>query len=250
MYVIISVMKYTTTDVKKLGTILGVYAHPDDECWTAGGLLAAACENGQRVVCVTATRGDAGQTADETRWPKARLADIREQELSASLAALGDIEHHWLEYADGTLETVENTRPVQQISELIAQINPDTILTFGPDGLTGHPDHSTVYEWAQAAKQHTGSKAQLLMVVEAAEKYATSGKVLDDFANVFWKTNQPRTATTDEADVCLMLPSDLLDKKMAALKAHTSQMQRLFAEPTVLAALRDHASYEYFMRAD
>jgi LmbE family N-acetylglucosaminyl deacetylase len=37
------------------GTILSIWAHPDDETYLAGGVMAAASANGQRVVCVTAT---------------------------------------------------------------------------------------------------------------------------------------------------------------------------------------------------
>ena len=48
----------TSDDVAELGTILGIWAHPDDEAYLSGGLMALARDNGQRVVCVTATRGE------------------------------------------------------------------------------------------------------------------------------------------------------------------------------------------------
>ena len=52
--------------MKDLGTILGVWAHPDDEGYLSAGIMAQAMRNGQRVVCVTATRGEA---ADPEQWP-------------------------------------------------------------------------------------------------------------------------------------------------------------------------------------
>jgi len=92
-------------DVKKLGTIMSLWAHPDDETFSAAGLLSMAGINGQRVICVTSTRGGKG-TQDETKWPKKDLEKIRTNEMIKSLAYLGDIEHEWLNYKDGECESV------------------------------------------------------------------------------------------------------------------------------------------------
>ena len=56
------------SDVGALGTILGIWAHPDDEAYLSGGLMALARDTGSRVVCVTATRGELG-TPDPRAWP-------------------------------------------------------------------------------------------------------------------------------------------------------------------------------------
>src|SRR5947209_18653369 len=85
--------------VQGLGTIVGVWAHPDDEAYLSAGLMAAAVEAGNRVVCVTATRGEHG-TYDPESWPPERLARARERELLASLGAIGVREHDWLPYHD------------------------------------------------------------------------------------------------------------------------------------------------------
>src|SRR6185369_15253236 len=78
----------TSDDVAALGTILGVWAHPDDEAYLSGGLMALARDNGQRVVCVTATRGERG-TPDPVAWPPERLAEERTRELARCLSILG-----------------------------------------------------------------------------------------------------------------------------------------------------------------
>ena len=78
----------TSTDVAELGTILGIWAHPDDEAYLSGGLMAMARDNGQRVVCVTATRGELG-TPDPVAWPPDRLAAERTREMARCLAVLG-----------------------------------------------------------------------------------------------------------------------------------------------------------------
>lgn len=137
----------TTGDVAGLGTVLGIWAHPDDEMYLSRGIMAAAAEAGSRVVVITATRGERG-TDDPTRWPPARLAPLRTRELVASLAVLdggcGHIEHIFLGdrtgscYLDGALGHGSTDRAVAELATLIDDIAPDTILTFGPDGMTGH----------------------------------------------------------------------------------------------------------------
>ena len=88
------------SDVAGLGTVLGIWAHPDDEAYLSGGLMALASDLGSRVVCVTATRGELG-TPDPETWPPQRLAAERSVELVRCLEVLGVSEHHWLGYRDG-----------------------------------------------------------------------------------------------------------------------------------------------------
>jgi len=77
-----------------------VWGHPDDEAYLSAAIMAVAADNGQRVVCVTATRGELG-TSDPETWPPEKLAAERTRELEACLATLGVTEHHWLDYPDG-----------------------------------------------------------------------------------------------------------------------------------------------------
>src|SRR4051795_8775747 len=70
------------TNAVDLGTVLGIWAHPDDEASLSAGLMPAASDAGQRVVCVTATLGEHG-TDDPQRWPPPRLARVRTHETRA-----------------------------------------------------------------------------------------------------------------------------------------------------------------------
>ena len=96
-------------DAARLGTVLGIWAHPDDEAFLSAGLMAAARDTGHRVVCVTATLGERG-TGDPAGWPPGRLAAVRKHELRASLAALDVTEHHLLGLADGALAALGEER--------------------------------------------------------------------------------------------------------------------------------------------
>ena len=125
-----------TSDVD-LGTLLGVWAHPDDETYLMAGLMARGVRNGARVVCVTATRGEEG-TWDPARWPPAELGKVREAELMACLAVLGVDEHTWLDYHDGSCAAVDPAEGTARVQAIVEDVRPDSILTFGPDGMTGH----------------------------------------------------------------------------------------------------------------
>src|SRR5690606_17765001 len=114
-------------DAAPWGTILGVWAHPDDEAYLSAGLMALAVEAGNRVVCVTATRGERG-TDDPGRWPPERLARRRSEELAASLAALGVAEHRWLDHADGSCAAVSPAAAAAQVADLIDEVRPDTVV--------------------------------------------------------------------------------------------------------------------------
>ena len=93
-----------------VGSVLGVWGHPDDEAYLSAGLMALAVDAGRRVVCVTATAGEAGFPDDDARSVDARVA-VRQAEMAASLAELGVAEHHWLGYGDGRCAEVPTRTP-------------------------------------------------------------------------------------------------------------------------------------------
>ena len=126
------------------GPILGIWAHPDDEAFLSAGLMAQAASEGERVVCVTATRGELG-VQDAERWPPDQLARIRENELYESMRILGVGEHRWLDYPDGGCHLVDEEEAVARLVAVVHGCAADlSVLTFGPDGMTAHQDHMAV----------------------------------------------------------------------------------------------------------
>src|SRR5689334_19316969 len=120
-------------DVAKLGSILSIWAHPDDETFLAGGLMAAAVDLGQPVTCVSATAGEGG-TSDPVVWPPERLGQVRRWEAAAAMAILGVTDHRVLGLPDGGLADLDPQAPVERLAAMMAELMPETILTFGPDG--------------------------------------------------------------------------------------------------------------------
>ncbi|MET0419563.1 MAG: PIG-L family deacetylase [Actinoplanes sp.] len=214
-------------DVGKLGTILGVWAHPDDEAYLSGGLMALASDAGSRVVCVTATRGELG-TADPQRWPPARLAAERTGELARCLEILGVTEHHWLGYRDGECAAVPPAEPVARLSELIAEVQPDTVVTFGPDGNTGHPDHRAVGGWAASAFDRAAPAGARLLRSAVTEGWARRWRTVHDRFQVF-APGYPITRSEHELALHLRLDPATVARKARALAAQQTQTGGLIA---------------------
>jgi LmbE family N-acetylglucosaminyl deacetylase len=215
----------TPDDAQRLGTVLGVWAHPDDEAYLSGSLMALARRSGNRVVCATATAGELG-TPDPVSWPPARMAALRRHELAASLAALGVVEHHWMGYDDGTCAAVPVARAVHQIIEIWDEVRPDTVVTFGPDGVTGHPDHQALWRWVTAAWIATGREARLLCAT-TTERFAAEHADLHDRFDVFLDPDLPVRTAEDDVALSVEPAPAVLDQKLAALRAQASQTAAL-----------------------
>jgi len=124
--------------------LLGVFAHPDDETVCAGATLAKYASAGAEVRVVSLTKGGAGQIRDASAATRSTLKAVREKELDAAGVELGLTETKCLDYPDGGLHGIDSRTLVRLASELISEINPDVVITFGPDGFSGHSDHIAV----------------------------------------------------------------------------------------------------------
>ncbi len=220
-------MKRITTpaDIKSLGTILSVWAHPDDESFSCAGIMATAVKNGQKVICVTATKGEAG-VQDPKRWPPEKLADVRTQEMLAALKELGITEHFWLGYKDGHCHEVPVEEGTARVKKFIDRYRPDTILCFGPEGMTGHPDHQAVSHWAtQAAKS---MKINVYYAVEEQHRYDKYMKEADKKFNIYFNIDKPPLKLAASCDIAFTLPKETVHCKCKALKAMPSQTEKMF----------------------
>ncbi|MEV0705940.1 PIG-L deacetylase family protein [Nocardia aurea] len=217
----------TVHELPGTGPVLGIWAHPDDEVYLSGGLMAAARDSGRRVVCVTATRGEHG-TADPQRWPPARLARVRTAELRASLAALGVTEHHHLDLPDGDCAAAPFDAVVARLSAIAAEVRPEVVLTFGPDGFTGHPDHRIVSAWAGATRDLAAPRARLLYARGTADFFDTWRDLYARLA-MFDGDDLPARARNDELAVELHLDDAAADRKLVALRAQATQTADLLA---------------------
>jgi LmbE family N-acetylglucosaminyl deacetylase len=213
-------------DVSELGTILGVWAHPDDETYLSGGLMTCALDTGAKVVCATATRGEAG-SQDEARWPVDQLVGIREAELEAALAFLGPIDHRWLEFIDGACDQVAQETGVDRVAALVKEVEPDTVLTFGAEGMTGHPDHKAVHRWTKEAFSRFARSGARLFYATTTPEWAQDFLPIAEPFNIYYEPDTPPVTPRPELGIDLPFDGDVLDKKWNALVAQTSQTESL-----------------------
>lgn len=207
-------------DISWLGTTLTVWAHPDDETYLSGGLSATLRDNGLRVVCVTATRGEAGGPVgdDEARI---RLAHVRSQEMEQALEVLDVREHEWLDFPDGGCARVDPAIAVARLIEVVDRVRPDTVVTFGPEGHTGHPDHRAVSHWVDEAIKGSVTAPRLLHVVVTEVQLAVDPALNDDFG--VFEEGRPRVCEPSELALSLELNGDMLRRKVDALLRQPSQ---------------------------
>lgn len=212
-------------DIKQLGTIMFVGAHPDDESFTSAGLLSAAVSNNQIVVCVTATMGEKG-VQDESRWPVIDLADIRTAEMEQVMQLIGVKYYHCLGYSDGHCVNVSIEEAVSKIDEFIDKYHVDTIITFGPDGLSGHVDHQTVSGWVNQAVLNRGDEVSVYQVVQPKVLYEYM-KEADEKYDIFFNIDEPPLVDEITSDIYFTLSPDLSDKKFSILTSMPSQYDKL-----------------------
>ena len=133
--------------------VLGVFAHPDDETFCAGGTFARCAGQGAEIMVVSATRGQAGQIRDAAAGNRRTIGAVREAELRLACERLGVTKVRCLDHVDGTLADAELSALVDEVTEVICEFRPDVVITFGPDGGYGHPDHVTISAVTTAACQ-------------------------------------------------------------------------------------------------
>ncbi len=153
------------------GGLLLVHAHPDDECFATGGLIARSIAEGRRVDLVVCTGGEEGEIHDPDLDPdeaRSRLGEIRSGELECSAASLrgtgpGELHLHRLGYRDsGMIDTPSNSHPeafwgadldqaTGRLVPIIRAARPAVMVTYDANGNYGHPDHINAHRVAVAA---------------------------------------------------------------------------------------------------
>lgn len=128
-------------------TLLVILAHPDDESFPMGGTLAKYAAEGVHVSLICATRGEAGIPGLS---PQA-TGKLRELELHAAAAALGLAEVRFLGYHDSQLAQADPNQAMGQLAKVMREIQPQAVVTFGPDGISGHPDHLAIHRFTTQA---------------------------------------------------------------------------------------------------
>ncbi len=218
-------MTRATTEIHFPRRLLGVWSHPDDEAYLSAGLMARTVDAGGSVTLLTVTDGEAGFAEDDPRTAPER-AEQRRAELRSAMAVIGVADVRRLGVADGRVDGVPDQFLVAQVVDVIRDVRPDVIVTFGPDGITGHPDHVATARVATRAwlEARTGE----LWYAAKTETWLDEWRQLHDEFGV-WMTEEPTGVAEADLEMVVDLAGADLARKRAVLAAHTSQTEGLSA---------------------
>jgi LmbE family N-acetylglucosaminyl deacetylase len=237
-----------------------VVAHPGDEAFGFGGAIARAAAAGAYVVVVCATRGafDARLSrkspapGGKNRDPKydavvwRNLDTVREDELRRSVALLGVRVLRMLDYAEGDLSDIDFEQLVSRIVEPIRMHRPEVILTFGPDGVTGDPDHVVLSRAVSEAFLAAGRPLAYEDDIEedqVAWRAAKLYQLVVPSSQVASTELSPLTdgyGSADDAATLTLELGELAELKLAAIGRHVTQTGSAGAFSGWSAGARDH----------
>lgn len=261
--------------------LMAVHAHPDDECITTGGVLAAAAAAGHRTAVVTCTGGELGQVVGEGMVEaevRPRLAAVRRQELAAALALLGAGAPRTLGYRDSGMLGTDGNYDVRSfwrahfdeaVGAVVAEIRsfrPDVLVSYDAFGVYGHPDHVQTSRVAMAAVEAAAvgplhpqagpawrvRKVYQSTVPRSFMAMANAALGARGMPSPFGDETDPSAlaiGTPDEHVTTTVDVRDHLATKLAALRAHRSQVGRDSFFLNLPADLEDLAfGVEWFVR--
>lgn len=231
------------------GRLLALFAHPDDESYGPAGSLVEAADSGQAVRVVIATRGEAGSLGISKQYEPHDLARIRQQELQDAAAILG-VEAFLLGWPDKGVSAVDHESAVAALVHEIRLFRPDSLLTFHPNGLSGHPDHIAMTALALAA-EHASADSSFRPELGAAWKTPDHWhySIPESKALAVSHFRQMRTVPDEAVDEIVDVSRYTTRKEQACL-AHVTQRDFHRQLLGARGGLHEFWSREHLVRAD
>ncbi|MEK9200355.1 MAG: PIG-L deacetylase family protein [Patescibacteria group bacterium] len=186
-----------------MSTIVGVFAHPDDEAFGPGGTIAKLAKtNDVHLICVT--DGNHGEKG---------LKSIRNQELISSAKILGVKNVIFFDFADGELSNNSYHSLESQLKTELDKLTPKTVITFHPNGVSGHIDHMVV----TSVIDHLFPKLNYLKKIMYYAMRDLERKEIGDYF-----VHMPAGLSKDQADEVVDVSQEWL-QFVNAVRAHKSQ---------------------------
>ena len=248
-----------------MATAVFFHAHPDDEAIGTGGTMARAAKEGHRVVLVSATRGEYGETPEGLLRAGETLAERRSEELATACEILGVARYEFLGYIDsGYFDRPENKAPdnfansdleaaARRLANLLIEEKADVLTFYDEDGIYRHIDHIKVNRVGVRAAEIAGTKRVYLStlnrdaITALLHRGESLGMQVDDELIEMSKTiGVPEARITTSIDV-----REYLDQKRRAMAAHRSQI----SETSFFLSMPPEAfslmwGTEWYVRAD
>jgi LmbE family N-acetylglucosaminyl deacetylase len=211
-------------------SVLAVVAHPDDESFGLGAVLAGFAAAGARAAVLSFTHGE----ASTLHGVEGDLATLREAELRAAAAQLGLADVVLSSHADGALGQVDLSTLEHEIESVVDGTLAQGLLVFDPSGITGHPDHQRATEAAVAVGVRRG-----LGVLAWTLPEEVAARLRDDTGAPF--------AGHDAAVIDITLAVDRA-AQLRAIDCHPSQAVPGSVLWTRLALMGDHECLRWLVR--
>jgi LmbE family N-acetylglucosaminyl deacetylase len=216
--------------------LLAIFAHPDDETFRPGGTLALLAQHGVRVEVLTFTHGEAGSCGDPPLCTPEELPAMRERELRCACDQLGIKEPYLLDYVDGRLPEADAETMITQILSAVNELRPQILMSFGSDGLSGHPDHIAVGQWTNEAFRRTEGIVALYTVAVPQSLAKKLGM------------RQIRPVADDVIALSVDV-STVWETKLAAMRCYATQVSSSPMMGVPVERQRLFFGREYFVRA-
>lgn len=226
--------------------ILLVHAHPDDETINNGATMALYAARGAQVTLVTCTRGEEGEVlvpglSHLASSHEDGLGAHREIELANAMIALGVSDHRFLgSFRDsGMMGTDSNNRPdvfwqadldtaAQLLVSIIDEVKPHILITYDEIGGYGHPDHIKAHLVAMRASELSKWQIKKIYWNTMPKSVIAAGiAAMKEIGSDFFGTDNVDDipfAKEDSFVTTLIDANEFVDAKMAAMKAHETQI--------------------------
>ncbi|MPZ79488.1 MAG: N-acetyl-1-D-myo-inositol-2-amino-2-deoxy-alpha-D-glucopyranoside deacetylase [Actinophytocola sp.] len=227
--------------------LLLVHAHPDDESLWTGGTIARYAAAGVQVMLVTCTLGEEGEIIPESLRELAagaadQLGGYRIGELRSACAALGVSDHRWLggpgRWRDsGMAGVAANAHPrafaggdldeqAATLAAVLDDVRPQVVVSYGPDGGYGHPDHIRAHDVTMAACAKADDVARVFHAVTSRQATESGVEALTHVPDLPYRLPAPgELPVTDDSRITTTVSiADVLSVKLRALRAHTTQV--------------------------
>jgi LmbE family N-acetylglucosaminyl deacetylase len=211
-------------------SMLGVFAHPDDETYSIGGCMARYGEEGVVSTVLSFTRGEAGQIGGGVSATRETLGAVREAELREACRLCSCMDVRFVGTPDsGTKVTEEG---IQAIVDVLRELKPEILVSMEPEGITRHPDHIAVSQMTTEAFERVREEGYVKRLFLSAEPTASLKGWMSELERrgLQWISKddplypQP---SPDQSIACIVDVTPWLATKAAALKAHVSQSDEI-----------------------
>ncbi len=208
--------------------LLCVTAHPDDEAAAFGGALLLYASRGVETYVSCLTAGEAGPSG--TAKSRNELAELRRAEFARACELLKVSHGEVLGYSDGGLHQLAVSGPTADLAYKIRRLRPQVLLTFGPDGGTGHADHSMACVFATFAFHWAARDDWFVEQLNTGVSPYQVQKLYYLTSEFGFPGRRPLCSAPTSA---ILDVGDFVEDKIRAFKAHTTQVRGTTVETVI-----------------